>query len=102
MPVVREELDRLRRSWQRPGAGREAGDQLLSRFLDDASVASLDLFDRVQLVEVLRVCTSSKSLSDAGRTLFAESRKRRSSTNDADRVRKYLTRFGIRWSDIAG
>ena len=45
---------------------------------------------------------SSKSLSDAGRTLFSESRKRRSSTNDADRVRKYLVRFGLSWGDIAG
>jgi transcriptional regulatory protein RtcR len=98
---VREELDRLRASWQRPGAGA-GGDDVIARFLDDAAASALDLFDRVQLAEVLRVCTSSKSLSDAGRTLFSESRKRRSSTNDADRVRKYLARFGISWSSIAG
>ena len=100
VPLVREELDRLRASWQRPGSAD--GDDILARFLDEATVASLDLFDRVQLAEVLRVCTTAKSLSDAGRTLFSESRKRRSSTNDADRVRKYLARFELSWSDIAG
>jgi transcriptional regulatory protein RtcR len=100
VPAVREELDRLRASWQRPGAS--GGDDVLARFMDEATRSALDLFDRVQLAEVLRVCSSSKSLSDAGRTLFSESRKRRSSTNDADRVRKYLARFGISWADIAG
>ena len=100
VPIVREELDRLRASWQRPGSA--GGDDVLARFLDEATVASLDLFDRVQLAEVLRVCATAKSLSDAGRTLFSESRKRRSTTNDADRVRKYLARFELSWSDIAG
>jgi transcriptional regulatory protein RtcR len=98
--VVREEIERLRASWQRPGGA--AGDDILGRHLDKTAVAALDLFDRVQLAEVLRVCTTAKSLSDAGRTLFSESRKRRSSTNDADRVRKYLARFNLSWSDIAG
>jgi transcriptional regulatory protein RtcR len=54
----------------------------------------------VQLADVLTVCASSRSLSDAGRTLFSESRKRRSSQNDADRVRKYLARFGLSWAEL--
>jgi transcriptional regulatory protein RtcR len=99
--VVREEVERLRASWQRPGSAG-GGSDVLARFLDKDAIAALDLFDRVQLAEVLRVCSTAKSLSDAGRTLFAESRKRRSSTNDADRVRKYLARFDLSWSDIAG
>jgi len=44
---------------------------------------------------VLQVCEASRSLSAAGRTLFAESRKRRSSTNDADRLRKYLAKHSL-------
>jgi transcriptional regulatory protein RtcR len=66
------------------------------------ALATLDRFDRVQLADVLAVCATARSLSDAGRTLFAESRKRRSSQNDADRVRKYLARFGIAWADVNG
>ncbi len=98
VPIAREELERLRASWQRRGAA--GGEEVLARFLDESVVASLDLFDRVQLAEVLRVCSTAKSLSDAGRTLFAESRKRRTTTNDADRVRKYLARFDLAWSDF--
>ena len=103
VPNVREELERLQHSWHRPGSGAHGhGDDVLARYLDEPAIAELDLFDRVQLVEVLRVCANAKSLSDAGRTLFSESRKRRSSTNDADRVRKYLARFDLTWQQIAG
>ena len=35
-----------------------------------------------------------------GRALFAASRGRRASTNDADRLRKYLARFGLGWADV--
>ena len=96
--LVREEIGRLRASWQRPGSA--GGNDTLARYLDQDAIAALDLFDRVQLAEVLRVCATSKSLSDAGRTLFAESRKRRTSTNDADRVRKYLARFNLTWAEL--
>lgn len=34
-------------------------------------------------------------LSEAGRALFSASRARRTSANDADRLRKYLARFGL-------
>jgi len=55
----------------------------------------------VQLAETIRVCRGSRSLSEAGRILFSASRARRASTNDADRLRKYLARFGIEWSALA-
>ena len=62
---------------------------------DDQPKSLLDRFDRVQLADVVRVCRESRSLSEAGRTLFAASRARRTSKNDADRVRKYLARFAL-------
>ena len=43
----------------------------------------LDLFDRVQLAEVVKVCAASRSASDAGRKLFAHSRLDKRSSNDA-------------------
>jgi len=70
------------------------------RFVDKDRLAELDRFDRVQLAEVLRVCAGSRSLSEAGRALFSVSRHRRSTTNDADRLRKYLARFRLAWRDI--
>ncbi|MFP3702164.1 sigma 54-dependent transcriptional regulator, partial [Burkholderia sp. SIMBA_013] len=59
--------------------------------------AELDLFDRAQLERVLDVCRVSASLSEAGRTLFAVSRQNKKQPNDADRLRKYLARFGLDW-----
>ncbi len=97
LACVESEIDRLRRLW----AGAEAGtDDGLEALLGAQAAAALDPFDRVQLAEVLRVCRASRSLSEAGRTLFAASRLRRSSANDADRLRKYLARFGLDWSRV--
>jgi transcriptional regulatory protein RtcR len=60
----------------------------------------MDLFDRVQVEAVLGVCRRSRSLSDAGRTLFAASRSRRTTVNDSDRLRKFLAKLGLSWVDI--
>jgi len=56
--------------------------------------------DPVQLAEVIRVCRRSGSLSEAGRILFSASTARRAFSNDADRLRKYLHRYGIDWSAL--
>ena len=56
--------------------------------------------DRVQLASVIEVCKRSRSLSEAGRTLFGASRARKSLANDADRLRKYLARFGVEFARI--
>jgi hypothetical protein len=39
-------------------------------------------------------------MSEAGRTLFAASRASKGSVNDADRLRKYLGRFGLTFAAI--
>jgi transcriptional regulatory protein RtcR len=93
---VDDELDRLRAQWR--GQDTTRGDdsaRILDRTLAKDRLAALDRFERVQLEEVLRVCRSARSLSEAGRTLFAASRAARTTTNDADRLRKYLARFGL-------
>jgi len=100
--VVDEEVVRLGESWggsDEPRGGDDGGvEELLGRERADA----LDRFDRVQLAEVLRACRASRSLAEAGRALFGASRTRRKQINDADRVRKYLARFGIGWDDLFG
>jgi transcriptional regulatory protein RtcR len=72
----------------------------VARVLGPERAAHLDRFDRVQLADVLSVCRASRSLSAAGRELFASSRAEKQSVNDADRLRKYLGRFGIELDDI--
>ena len=91
---VRAEIERLKHKWYGPGEH-----DLVAELLGEESYA-IDSFDRVQLNEVIRVCRTSRTLSEAGRTLFAQSRKRRTSKNDADRVRKYLTKWGLSFAQI--
>ncbi|MCW0365942.1 Anaerobic nitric oxide reductase transcription regulator NorR [Xanthomonas sacchari] len=94
LELVEEEIARLRRQW-RDGTPPSPLDALLGE-----AAAQLDRFDRVQLEDVVRVCATAKSLSQAGRELFAVSRTQRASTNDADRLRKYLARFGLDWEQV--
>jgi transcriptional regulatory protein RtcR len=97
--VVEDEIERLRTGWRVAEQG-ETVDDLLGHSLPAETLAAIDRFDRVQLAAVLRVCRASRSLSEAGRTLFSVSRRKRSSPNDADRLRKYLARYGLEWKGL--
>jgi transcriptional regulatory protein RtcR len=93
---VDSEIARLKRHWK---AGSPPKDDI-SALLSDEQLAQIDPFERVQLAEVIRVCRASRSLSEAGRALFANSRVRRATSNDADRLRKYLARFDLDWAAL--
>jgi transcriptional regulatory protein RtcR len=75
---------------------------LLPGLLSPQVWANLDYFDQVQLATVIAVCRQADSLSTAGRQLFSHSRQTKKHTNDADRLRKYLAKFGLSWSQIKG
>jgi transcriptional regulatory protein RtcR len=97
--LVEQETARLARAWSEaePDGDRE----LLEALLEPGQLTRIDRFDRVQLADVIRVCRQSRNLSDAGRTLFAASRMDKKQPNDADRLRKYLARFGLTWAGVA-
>ena len=97
--VVDQEIIRLRAAW---GETRLAfqSDDLLVECLGSTAAAKLDLFDKAQLAAVIETCRSHATASAAGRTLFAHSRLEKKSSNDADRLSKYLTRFGLRFEDV--
>ncbi len=100
---VDAELQRLRWMWQRASSTVPSGGPIdLEALLSAENVASLDLFDRVQLEAVIGVCREARTLSDAGRKLFDRSRAKRSVVNDADRLRKYLQKFGLSWEGVSG
>jgi len=91
---VAGERQRLLAAW------RDA-EQLTPTALQDLlgeRLGEIDPFDQVQLAEVVRVCRVSPSLSAAGRVLFSASRQKKQKPNDADRLAKYLARFGLHWS----
>lgn len=94
--AVALEIERLGTVWQADEGKADAIDFVLG----SQRLAAIDPFNRVQLAFVIETCRACRSLSEAGRTLFAISRDLRKSTNDADRLRKYLARFDLEWSDI--
>lgn len=100
--LVEAEMQRLRWLWsgsERAGAAPLQG-ETLEALLPAGSLADIDMFDRLQLEAVVQVCRESRTLSDAGRKLFDRSRTQRTVTNDADRLRKYLLKFGLSWSAV--
>jgi transcriptional regulatory protein RtcR len=93
---VAGELKRLQWAWA-DAAPVQQGEVDLTLLLGDKAI---DPFDAYQLQAVVRVCRQSLSLSDAGRTLFAVSRAQRAVVNDADRLKKYLAKFGLTWDSL--
>ncbi len=97
--TVRDEIGRLRQLWA-SGEGDASPDRILQTILGAERLEAIDLFDRAQLAAVIEVCRESASVSAAGRELFAVSRLQKTSGNDADRLRKYLLRFGLAFEDL--
>lgn len=96
--IVTDEIARLKRLWHwHLHPQTESNEVNLEKLIGDEKI---DIFDRVQLREVIRMCIASKSLSDAGRKLFAVSRDGKAKPNDADRLKKYLAKFGLDWDTV--
>ncbi|MES2208175.1 MAG: RNA repair transcriptional activator RtcR [Pseudomonadota bacterium] len=97
---VTEEIKRLQRLWH-----VSVGDsrmQLLNSILSEEEIHEIDLFDRLQLAAVIEICRHERSLSEAGRVLFSNTRTKKKTVNDADRLSKYLQRFNLSWTAIKG
>jgi transcriptional regulatory protein RtcR len=93
--IVQQQIDRLKSDW-----AKDSHDDVVLNILGKEKADTLDLFDRVQLTEVIKICRQSKNISDAGRILFACSRQSKANCNDADRIRKYLARFGLSFQSL--
>ena len=98
--VLDSEMDHLRKSWA-PPVGDSSHEAVLEGLLSNQAIEKLDLFDQAQLCFVIGVCRQSASLSEAGRKLFAATREKRKTANDADRLRKYLARFDLEWQTVS-
>jgi transcriptional regulatory protein RtcR len=97
--AVNDEIGRLTAFW-RPASKETSGDALLGDLLGAAGFSALDRFDAVQLAAVVQTCRDHNSASAAGRALFAYSRLEKKSSNDADRLVKYLGRFGLTFEAV--
>jgi transcriptional regulatory protein RtcR len=93
--IVRREILHLSAYWE----GQDPVHSRVERVLGDGA-QELDRIDRATLEEVLAVCVATSSMAEAGKLLFAKSRERRGSINDSDRMKKWLTRYGLTWTQI--
>jgi len=94
--VLDAQIDHFKAKWSR-GEAPSNHDAVLLPILGEGKLAGLDIFDRIRLAGVVQVCQESKSAAEAGRKLFAATRHETS--NDSDRVKKYLERFDLSFSD---
>ncbi|QIL82507.1 sigma 54-interacting transcriptional regulator [Diaphorobacter sp. HDW4A] len=104
---VQAEISRLQWLWQHadgdlPATSASHDSVDLTDMLTEAQLAALDYFDRLQLQSVIHICRQSRTLSEAGRRLFDKSRELKAVANDADRLRKYLHKFGLNWDAVTG
>lgn len=98
-PEVTAEIARLQSAWSvAPATSEHLAD--LKILIGEERLRAIDQFDQMQLAPVIALCRRCESLSEAGRILFAVSRQEKKQPNDADRLRKYLARFGLTWSEI--
>lgn len=81
-----------------PASGMSAKE--LATLLGKDYAVRFDEFDLVQFAHVARVCREAATAADAAKRLFAVSRKAKKSSNDSDRLSKYLARFGLKFKDL--
>ena len=72
----------------------------LAALLGDDYAERFDDFDLVQLAHVVDVCRSAESMADAARKLFSVSIKAKASSNNSDRLSKYLSKFGLKFKGL--
>ncbi|MFO1491576.1 MAG: RNA repair transcriptional activator RtcR [Kiritimatiellia bacterium] len=95
LELVRGELDRLRADWR---AARGAPDEVEGSARRGEGGGTGPVSPRSARRRDPRVPPRADTLADAGRRLFAQSRLRKSSANDSDRLKKYLARFELDWA----
>lgn len=101
---VTAEISRLQLLWQGYLTNYQnedsSDDSFLNQFLTKEQIQQLDEFDKIQLIGVIKVCQKCKNQAEAGRQLFAYSRQQLKNTNDSDRVRKFLLKYGLKFEDL--
>ena len=92
--IVAAEIRRLELAWH-AGASTSPLTAILG-----SRVELIDSFEHHQWAHVIKVCQSSRSLSEAGRRLFNVSPLSKKQPNDADRLRKYLAKHDLTFAAL--
>ncbi|MDE7012524.1 MAG: sigma 54-interacting transcriptional regulator, partial [Mailhella sp.] len=115
LEIVLQEIELLKKNWskrtppfQHAAAAFQTAEKTerfplqnkLAAMQKTVHASQRDLFDAVQLEEVLSVCRNAKTRSEAGRKLFSASRQKKKSNDDTARLNKYLKGLNLTWEDI--
>lgn len=100
--IVAGEIVRLQQAWSGFQELVLPGKDLVAEILAPEQVDEIDLFDRLQLNEVIKICRNTRTMAEAGRILFNASREKKSSSNDSHRVKQYLHKFGLDFASVTG
>ena len=104
--LVDEEVERIRSAGAEAAPHGICGGHDSSAHVDLSALLGKDFrerydeFDLVQLRHVVAVCRGSASAADAARRLYAVSMQAKKSSNNSDRLSKYLARFGLKFKDL--
>lgn len=93
--IVKDEIARYRKKEK-----LQKNNEILASLLGEDYQSKYDVFELVQLEKVIEICRKSKNCAEAGKKLFSVSRTERKSTNDSDRLSKYLARFGLDFQTV--
>jgi transcriptional regulatory protein RtcR len=99
--IVAGEIERLKQAWSGFMPAEPVASDSLTGILPPEVIGGMDLFDRLQLAEVAKVCRESRSMAEAGRKLYNASRNLKSSANDSHRLKQYLQRFGLTFQAVS-
>ena len=80
---------------------RDGQNDPLADILGGDYAERFDRFELAQLREVAAACRESRTAAEAGKRLFAVSRKAKKTSNDTDRLAKYLAKFGLSFKALA-
>jgi len=101
---VDQEIRRLENDWKEDLIRKPMAipsSEKLEKLISNEKLAELDLYDKILINAVAEICSSSRSMAEAGRKLFNRSRTQKSSTNDSHRVKQLLDKYGIRFQDLS-
>ena len=101
LDTVNTELERSQRRSNGNTLNGKGHDRIVQLLGEDCE-SRYDLFDIMQLADVVEVCRGCTTLSEAGRKLFAITRQAKTNPNDADRLKKYLAHFNLTFQDVKG
>ena len=98
--VVEDEIKRLVEKWRSANTPSRKVETIIEQVLGHAHSKTLDYYEQVKLAAIVEVCRDSRSMAEAGRTLFNVSRETKKSSNDSHRVKQLLDKYGLKFEGL--